>query len=57
MGRFGVTWRESGHLWRRVYIAGGIVPRFMEFFKASGFRAAFEDKGVSVTMCETFRCS
>ena len=28
-----------------VYIAGGIVPRFMEFFKASGFRAAFEDKG------------
>ena len=28
-----------------VFIAGGIVPRFLEFFKASGFRAAFEDKG------------
>jgi len=28
-----------------VYIAGGIVPRFLDFFKASGFRAAFEDKG------------
>ncbi|MGC0677513.1 glucokinase, partial [Escherichia coli] len=28
-----------------VYIAGGIVPRFLEFFKASGFRAAFEDQG------------
>ncbi|WP_286104259.1 glucokinase, partial [Escherichia coli] len=27
-----------------VFIAGGIVPRFLEFFKASGFRAAFEDK-------------
>lgn len=44
MGRFG------GNLYNLstfggVYIAGGIVPRFMEFFKASGFRAAFEDKG------------
>ncbi len=28
-----------------MFIAGGIVPRFLEFFKASGFRAAFEDKG------------
>ena len=28
-----------------VFNAGGIVPRFLEFFKASGFRAAFEDKG------------
>ena len=28
-----------------VYIAGGIVPRFLEFFKASGFRGGFEDKG------------
>ena len=27
-----------------MYIAGGIVPRF-EFFKASGFRGGFEDKG------------
>lgn len=28
-----------------VYIAGGIVPRFLDFFLASGFRAGFEDKG------------
>ena len=28
-----------------MYIAGGIVPRFPEFFKASGFRGGFEDKG------------
>lgn len=28
-----------------VYIAGGIVPRFVEFFKASGFRERFETKG------------
>jgi len=28
-----------------VYIAGGIVPRFIEFFKDSGFRKCFEHKG------------
>ena len=28
-----------------VYIAGGIVPRFVEFFKNSEFRAFFEQKG------------
>lgn len=28
-----------------VYIGGGIVPRLGSFFNASGFRAAFEDKG------------
>ncbi len=28
-----------------VYIGGGIVPRFAEFFARSGFRARFEDKG------------
>ncbi|TZG22677.1 glucokinase [Enterobacter sp. RVSM5a] len=28
-----------------VYIAGGIVPRFLDFFTASGFRGGFEDKG------------
>lgn len=28
-----------------VYIVGGIIPRFVEFFRQSGFRAAFEDKG------------
>lgn len=28
-----------------VYIAGGIVPRFVEFFVRSGFRQSFRDKG------------
>jgi glucokinase len=28
-----------------VYIAGGIVPRFVEFFKESAFRERFESKG------------
>lgn len=28
-----------------VYIVGGVVPRFAEFFKASGFARAFADKG------------
>lgn len=28
-----------------VYIAGGIVPRFIEFFQQSGFRQRFEAKG------------
>ncbi|NMP32312.1 glucokinase [Thalassotalea sp. M1531] len=28
-----------------VYIAGGIVPRFIEYFKESDFRTRFEEKG------------
>ena len=28
-----------------VYIAGGIVPRFIDFFQASEFRSFFEEKG------------
>jgi len=28
-----------------VYIAGGIVPRFVDFFQSSEFRSFFEDKG------------
>lgn len=28
-----------------VYLCGGIVPRFIDFFLESGFQAAFEDKG------------
>jgi glucokinase len=28
-----------------VYICGGIIPRFLDFFVASNFRAHFEDKG------------
>ena len=36
-----------------VYIAGGIVPRFIEFFQASGFRNFFEDKGRFKTYLST----
>jgi len=28
-----------------VYVCGGIIPRFAEYFKSSGFREAFENKG------------
>ncbi len=45
MGRFGGNLALTLGTFGGVYIAGGIVPRFMEFFKASGFRVAFEDKG------------
>jgi glucokinase len=45
MGRFGGNLALNMGTFGGVYIAGGIVPRFLEFFKASGFRVAFEDKG------------
>ncbi|MBQ0956235.1 glucokinase [Serratia symbiotica] len=45
MGRFGGNLALNLGAFGGVYIAGGIVPRFMAFFKTSGFRAAFEDKG------------
>ncbi|AHG18869.1 glucokinase [Chania multitudinisentens RB-25] len=45
MGRFGGNLALTLGTFGGVYIAGGLVPRFMAFFKASGFRAAFEDKG------------
>ena len=45
MGRFGGNLALNLGTFGGVYIAGGIVPRFLELFKASGFRAAFEDKG------------
>lgn len=45
MGRFGGNLALNLGTFGGIYIAGGIVPRFLEFFKASGFRAAFEDKG------------
>ncbi|RMF13855.1 MAG: glucokinase [Gammaproteobacteria bacterium] len=31
--------------WGGVYLCGGILPRFVEFLRASPFRAAFERKG------------
>ncbi|MFQ1011660.1 glucokinase [Gilliamella apicola] len=45
MGRFGGNLALTLNTQGGVYIAGGIVPRFIEFFKASPFRSAFEHKG------------
>ncbi|QFI54345.1 glucokinase [Aeromonas simiae] len=45
MGRFAGNLALNMGTFGGIYIAGGIVPRFQEFFLASGFRVAFEDKG------------
>ncbi|OCG25266.1 glucokinase [Gilliamella sp. App2-1] len=45
MGRFGGNLALTLNTQGGVYIAGGIVPRFIEFFKNSPFRKAFEHKG------------
>ncbi|WP_421190854.1 glucokinase [Aeromonas jandaei] len=45
MGRFAGNLALNMGTFGGVYIAGGIVPRFKEFFINSGFRVAFEDKG------------
>lgn len=45
MGRFGGNLALTLNTLGGVYIAGGIVPRFIEFFKTSPFREAFEHKG------------
>ena len=56
MGRFGGNPALTLGTFGGVYIVGGIVPRFFEFFKASGFRGGFEDKGrFKASMCRIFR--
>ncbi|MGS9202974.1 glucokinase, partial [Salmonella enterica subsp. enterica serovar Infantis] len=45
MGRFGCDLELTMWTFGGVYIDGCIVPRFLEFFKASGFSGGFEDKG------------
>lgn len=45
MGRFGGNLALNMGTFGGVYITGGIVPCFLDFFRASGFRTAFEDKG------------
>lgn len=45
MGRFGGNLALTLNTQGGVYIAGGIVPRFIDFFKGSPFREAFEHKG------------
>ncbi len=45
MGRFGGNLALTLGTFGGVYIAGGVVPRFIDYFKESRFRRAFEDKG------------
>ncbi|WP_176442059.1 glucokinase, partial [Zobellella denitrificans] len=45
MGRFGRNLAQNLGTFGGAYIAGGIVPGFLSFFRASGFRAACEDSG------------
>lgn len=45
MGRFGGNLALTLGTFGGVYIAGGVVPRFIDFFVNSKFREAFEDKG------------
>ena len=45
MGRFGGNLALTLGTFGGVYVAGGVVPRFVDFFKESKFREAFEDKG------------
>lgn len=45
MGRFAGNLALNLGTFGGVYIAGGLVPRFLDFFKVSGFRLAFTDKG------------
>ncbi|SFN88950.1 glucokinase [Xenorhabdus japonica] len=45
LGRFGGNLALNIGAFGGVYIAGGIVPRFLDFFQKSGFRQGFESKG------------
>ncbi|WP_392559988.1 glucokinase [Orbus mooreae] len=45
MGRFGGNLALTLNTQGGVYIAGGIVPRFIDFFKKSPFRQNFDNKG------------
>lgn len=45
MGTFGANLVVNVLAKGGVYIAGGIVPRFIEYFKNSDFRKCFENKG------------
>ena len=45
LGRFGGDLALTAGAFGGVYIAGGIIPKNLDFFLKSGFRTAFEDKG------------
>lgn len=46
MGRFSGKLAPNLGAFGGMYIASSILLRFMEFFKTSSFRAAFEDKRI-----------
>ncbi|MGV7960679.1 glucokinase [Photorhabdus tasmaniensis] len=52
MGRFGGNLALNMATFGGVYIAGGIVPRFFDFFKQSNFLYGFEDKGRFKTLVQ-----
>ncbi|KER03844.1 glucokinase [Photorhabdus temperata] len=52
MGRFGGNLALNMGAFGGVYIAGGIVPRFFDFFKQSNFLYGFEDKGRFKTLVQ-----
>lgn len=56
MGRFGGNLALTMSTFGGVYIAGGVVPRFLDFFKRSKFREAFEDKGRFKGFLENIPC-
>lgn len=45
LGRFGGNLALTLGAFGGIYMAGGIVPRFLSFFEKSDFRKGFEDKG------------
>ncbi|SET35639.1 glucokinase [Thorsellia anophelis] len=45
LGRFGGNLALTLGAFGGIYLAGGIVPRFLSFFEQSDFRKGFEDKG------------
>lgn len=45
MGRFGGNLALNFGAFGGIYIAGGIIPKILDFFLSSNFRFAFEDKG------------
>jgi glucokinase len=52
MGSFGGNLALNLGAFGGVYIAGGIITRFMEFFQVSEFRMFFEDKGRLRDFCK-----
>jgi glucokinase len=51
LGSFAGNLALTLHCQGGVYIAGGIVPRFIEFIEKSEFRARFENKGRLSNIC------